>query len=176
MNTFREAAVWVRRSALVLPVFAAFVTLMVIGAMLWIEDFSTSLAGYRAIPTRKVNDAAIVAAALLPQVGQVAFSYLFLSGNFNVRYKQYGLLLAFLCLFADVAADVLYKASGHGLLIWLVAIAESLTWYTFGSEISLAVGFGMTAELLPDVIAAVRSFLGRVSRVLFEQERERERE
>jgi len=161
MNLFKDAAAKIRKSALVIPVFGVFVVLGIISVVLAIEDYNTSYAGYVLVPTRKMLPYATTMVALLPQVGQIAFGYLFLSDTDN-KYKQWGLLIAGGLFCADVVTDVYFKAHGQSIFVYAIALVESVLIYTFGSEVAMTVALGMTMQLLPDTILAIRTFWYRL--------------
>jgi len=145
MNWFADASTRLKRSWVVIPVTLLFIFMFVVSAALMYEDYSTSRLGYEALPTRKANDWVIPLVALLPQLGQVGFAYVFLE---NTKKTWAGFITG--GLFAvDLFTDVYYKAHGMAPFVWEVAAVESIAIYTIGSEIMMATSLGMLAQLAP---------------------------
>ena len=150
-NVFRKAAERVENSPFIIPIFVVFVIMMIVGIGIFIEDYSTSFAGYTQLPTRKMNDWVIALVALLPQIGQIGFMYVFATDT----DKRWAILIVFGLHFVDVATDVVYKADGLGLGSWVIAFVESEIVYTLGSEIMIVTSFGMLIRLFPAFIEQI---------------------
>src|SRR3990172_809632 len=120
-DVFHRAAKRIENSSFVIPIFGVFVIMLVVGVGIFIEDYSTSLAGYQQLPTRKVNEWVIGLVALLPQIGQIGFMYVFATDT----NKRWAILITAGLHLVDVATDVIYKASGLGFEAWAVALVES---------------------------------------------------
>lgn len=155
-NVFAGAASRIRGSTVVVPVYFAFIALLIIGVGLWIEDYNTSYAGYAAFPTRKVGEYVTWLVAALPQVGQIAFFYLYM----NDTQKRWSFFTAVLLFIVDIGTDVWYKMDGQVGLLPL-AVVESFAIYTIGSEVAVTASFGMLLELFPDVWKATSEFFDR---------------
>jgi len=170
MNVIRNAANQIRQSSVVIVIFIAFCILAAIGSILWLEDYNTSRMGYSTLPTRKFMQQAIWAVALLPQIGQITFTYLYLSDTAN-KYKRFGLLIALCLMIADCFTDVWYKANGLGVGVWLIAVVESFVIYTLGSEIAITVSFPMVVDLFPDALTVFVNTVNKMINALTEDER-----
>lgn len=133
---------------LVVVMFLVYCALFVVACGLFIEDYSTSLLGYQRLPTQKANDWVIPLVALLPQLGQVGFLYVFASDT----SKRWGALVAIALHVADVTTDMAFKiGSNLSAPMFLLTLAETEILYTIGSEVLLTVSFGMILALLPRV-------------------------
>lgn len=135
-----------------------FLVMFGVSCALMYEDYSTSLAGYRALPTNKVNDWVIPMVAMLPQIGQVGFSYVFLTDT----AKQWAGLIAGLLWIVDVATDIYYKSYGMGLAVAGIATIETITIYSIGSELMMVTSIGMLAILLPRQFANIGKSAGKM--------------
>lgn len=153
-NLFKQATANIRNSNMVIFTFLLFVALLWIGLALGYEDYSTSRAGYESFPTRKVNSWVIPIVALLPQVGQVAFAFVFAQDT----KKFWAILISALLFMFDFTSDVWFKTNGATVNTagWGFAIMETLVLYTIGSEIAITVSLGVLTELLPDFLDKVR--------------------
>lgn len=129
----------------VLMAFGVFLVLFIIGVGTGIEDYTTNLVGYLAIPTRKYNEWAPYLVALAPQVLQIAMLFYYAHDT----ARRWALLTAYGAWLIDVAFDVVAKAGGKGAEIWLVAFFESAIVYSIFSEIAFTIGLGMMLELFP---------------------------
>ena len=163
-DVFRKAAQRIENSPFIIPIFGVFAIMLVVGTGIFVEDYSTSLAGYRQLPTRKVNEWVIGLVALLPQVGQIGFMYVFAADT----NKRWSILVAAGLHLVDVATDVIYKASGLGFEAWVVALVESEIVYTLGSEIMIVTSLGMIIRLFPAFIEQIgelfNSIMGRMQK------------
>lgn len=157
-NVFDKAASKLRGKAVVLPVIV-FIISAIIGSALMYEDYTTSYYGYMAIPTHKVNDWVIPLVALLPQVGQIAFAYVFATDT----SRRWALWITALLWFVDVFTDVYFKSSGLGI-VWVGgAIVETIAIYSIGSEILLVTSIGMLVKLVPDLYQQMVEFSERLA-------------
>lgn len=160
---FKKSADFLRQSVWIVPITLVFITMFVIAIGLSVEDYSTSLLGYIALPTRKANIWIPYFVALIPQVAQIGFFYMFMQNT----EKRWTILVAFLCHIVDVSTDVYYKAAGQHIYVWIIALLESEILYTLGSEIMLTASFGMLVELFPDFIKQLGTFFsGLVSSII----------
>ena len=157
-DVFHRAAKRIENSSFVIPIFGVFVIMLVVGVGIFIEDYSTSLAGYQQLPTRKVNEWVIGLVALLPQVGQIGFMYVFAADT----NKRWSILVAAGLHLVDVATDVIYKASGLGFEAWVVALVESEIVYTLGSEIMIVTSLGMIIRLFPAFIEQIGELFNKI--------------
>jgi hypothetical protein len=154
---FRDAARRIEASPFIIPITAVFAVMFIVAFGIAIEDYSTTLEGYRLIPTAKVNDWILPLVALLPQVGQIGFAYLFATDT----NKRWAAMIAFLLHIVDVYTDVRFKAAGQGLDVWAIALVESEVVYTLGSELMLTASFGMLLRILPSAIVQIGQALRR---------------
>lgn len=159
-NAFRKGAANVRGSAKIIPIFLAFVLLLIIGSGLWWEDYQTSRLGYDALPTRKYGDYVPMLAAAVPQVLQVVAAYIF---GTNTRNKKY-LVIFMIALLADVGTDAVFKIDGNFALL-PIALAENLIFFTIGSEFAIVISVGYGLELLPDFLEACARLAARLADV-----------
>jgi hypothetical protein len=175
---FGSAADAVRGHPLILPVYCAFIALLIIGIGCSWEDYGTSFRGYDGLPTLKFTSYVTYLVALLPQVGQIAFGFFygyrewsddgsrrFSKGWTRFFAKHWPLLVCMALFIADSGTDVYYKIDGDSDLLF-IAIFEAIIVYTLGSEVCLIVGSGMILELFPDAVAALKSVGDRVSDAL----------
>lgn len=158
---FEKAANTVRGSALVIPIYLIFCALFIIGIGIWIEDYNTSLLGYSLIPTKKYGSYVGYFVAALPQVGQMAFFYMFLEAGGS---RKYGIVTALFFL-VDNVTDIVYKIAGNAMLIPVAAI-ETFVIYTLGSEVALTISFGMLVELFPDVLSVLSDWMQAIYKAL----------
>lgn len=156
-NLFRDAARRIEASPFIIPITFVFAVMFVVAFGIAIEDYSTTLEGYRLVPTAKVNDWILPLVALLPQVGQIGFAYLFATDT----NKRWAVLVAFVLHVIDVYTDVRFKAAGQGLDVWFIALVESEVIYTLGSELMVAASFGMLVRLVPSAIVQIGQALHR---------------
>jgi hypothetical protein len=161
-NLFKSFSQNIIKSPFVIVVTIVFGLLFIIAVGLSIEDYMTTLKGYELLPTAKANDWIIPLVALLPQVGQVAFTFTFASDT----RRRWAILVAFGLHFIDVSTDVYFKAYGRPLWVWLVALVESELLFTLGSELALTFSLGMLLELVPNALEQTMNTLHRVSGAL----------
>jgi len=145
---FKQSAQAVRKSAFIIPITMVFIFMLVIAGGLFIEDYSTSYLGYAAIPTHKANIWVIYLVALVPQIAQIGFGYIFIDDT----RKVWASLIVVAAHFVDASTDIFYKGSGLQVGWWFVAILETELIYTLFSEIMFLAAFGMLIELMPDFI------------------------
>jgi len=144
---------------MVIPLYLVFVVMFIISCALMVEDYTTSRLGYALLPTQKANEWVIPLVALLPQVGQVGFGYVFATDT----NKRWSLIIAVMLWVTDVFTDVFFKAYGGTAAIYGVATAESIIIYSLGSEVMMATSVGMLILLTP----AFFEQLGKLFRSLF---------
>lgn len=124
--------------------------LFLISTMLFYEDYTTTLYGYRMLPTLKVNEWVIPWVALIPQLTQVGMGYIYAKDP----RQTWALKLAIFAAVVDISTDVYYKASGSGwsASILVLSLVESIFLFTLASEwlltVSLNALIGMTKEFL----------------------------
>jgi len=157
-DVFRKAAQRIENSPFIIPIFGIFALMLVVGIGIFVEDYSTSLAGYQQLPTRKVNEWVIGLVALLPQIGQIGFMYVFATDT----NKRWAILITAGLHLVDVATDVIYKASGLGFEAWAVALVESEIVYTLGSEIMIVTSLGMIIRLFPAFIEQIGELFNKI--------------
>ena len=160
MSAFTSAASKLRDSKFVIPVTLAVLFGVVIGAFAFYEDYQSSLHGYGMLPTRKSGQEVIQVIALLPQVGQIIFFYMFgnsievlPNGRRRINYIYF--TIAFFLLLFDLGTDMYFKASGLLLAVWVIAFVESITVFTIGSEMLLTASLGLFFELAPEALKQV---------------------
>lgn len=144
-NIMRDASDRVKNSGLVIPVTLVFALMFLVACALMYEDYSTSLLGYEALPTHKANEWVIPLVALLPQLGQVGFAYVFVTDT----NKKWAAAIMIVLWNIDVLTDVYYKAYGLNWFWTGAATIETITIYSIGSEIMLATSIAMLVGLLP---------------------------
>lgn len=163
MSAFAKAASKLKESKFVIPITLAVMVGIVIGAFAFYEDYQSSLHGYDLLPTRKSGQEIVVVIALLPQVGQIIFFYMFgnsievlPSGKRRINYIYF--IIAFFLLLFDLGTDVYFKASGMSLVVWIIAFVESITIFTIGSEMLLTASLGVFFELAPESLKQLGHF------------------
>lgn len=155
MSEFSRLSNQVRQTKFVIPVTLVVMLGVVIGVFAFYEDYQSSLHGYNLLPTRKSGQEVVQVIAMLPQVGQIIFFYMFgisieilPSGKRRVNYIYF--FIAFFLLLFDLGTDVYFKASGMSFVVWIIALVESITIFTIGSEMLLTASLGLFLELAPE--------------------------
>lgn len=167
MSRFNKAANKLIGSPLVIPLFLVFLAMFVISIGTSIEDYTTSRLGYMALPTRKANDYVIWLVAAIPQIGQIGFSYAWgREWKTNRKMAAVSLLVAMGLFMVDVGTDMVYKASGQGLEVWVMAFLESALLFTLGSEVMLTVSFGMIVSMGPEFVGQLVAIGHKMSEIL----------
>lgn len=163
MSSFARTASKLKESKFIIPITFVVMVGIVIGAFAFYEDYQSSLHGYGLLPTRKSGQEIIEVIALLPQVGQIIFFYMFgnsiealPTGKRRINYI-YFIIASFLLLF-DLGTDVYFKASGMSLVVWIIAFVESITIFTIGSEMLLTASLGIFFELVPEAFKQLSHF------------------
>jgi hypothetical protein len=156
MAAFKRAANAIKSSPWIIPITLAFVVAVIVSVLIMYEDYSTSLAGYAGLETRKANSWIVYVVALLPQLLQIILGYTFVEDN----KKYWAAIGIFLAYSVDVFLDVYFKANGLGWESWVVAFIETNIIYTFGSEWLFLVSGGMLVQLLPHFLPQVSIFIG----------------
>jgi len=166
MSAFTRVADKLRDSKFVIPVTLAVMLGVIIGAFAFYEDYQSSLHGYQLLPTRKSGQEVVQVIALLPQVGQIIFFYMFgnsiettPSGKRRINYIYF--TVAFFLLLFDLGTDIYFKASGMPLVVWVIAFVESITVFTIGSEMLLTVSLGLFFELAPEALKQLSHIFAR---------------
>lgn len=167
MSAFSKAVNKYKDTKMVIPMALAVLLGIVIGLFAFYEDYQSSYNGYILLPTRKSGLEVIQVIALLPQVGQIIFFYMFgvtvetlPNGKRRVNYLYFVIAL-FLLLF-DLGTDMAFKASGGDVLVWVVAFVESITVFTIGSEMLLTASLGIFFELAPEALRQLGQVFGRL--------------
>ncbi len=158
-NLFKSAAQNIKRSPFVIVITLVFFVLFIISLGLSYESFMTTMRGYEMLPTAKINPWIVPLVALLPQVGQVAFTYVF---AMDTR-KRWGIFIAFFLHLFDMLTDVYFKAHGQDWWVYILAFFESEMLFTLGAVLGLTLSLGMLIELLPHALEQVSHFFHRVS-------------
>ncbi len=123
------------------------------------EDYNSSWYGYNMLPTRKTGEEVVTVIALLPQIGQIIFFYMFgrsveiVNGRRKLNYLYF--FIAFFLLLFDLGTDMFFKASGLEWHVWIIAFIESITIFTIGSEMLLVGSLGLFIELAPKAFKQV---------------------
>ena len=140
---FNEMAQGIRSRPIMILALFTFVALFVVGCGLFVEDYTTSLLGYKAWPTEKANVWVIYMVAALPQLAQVAFAYTALD-----RRSGFALVMMLVFWAWDLTSDVYFKSRGfESSQITVYATAESTALYTLGSEVLIAFAGGMIVQI-----------------------------
>ena len=161
-NVFKSLAQGLIRSPFIIVITLTFVALLIIALGLSVEDYMTTLKGYQLLPTAKANDWVVPLVALLPQVGQIAFTFAFATDT----RKRWAILIAFGLHFFDVLTDVYFKAYGQAWWVYGIAFLESEVLYTLGSELALTFSLGMLIELTPHALEQAGLILHRITGAL----------
>lgn len=167
-GAFARVANGIKDSKYVIPVTFAVLIGVIIGGFASYEDYRSSYHGYNMLPTRKSGEEIVQVIALLPQVGQIIFFYMFgvslvrlPSGRHKANYIYF--TIAFFLLLFDLGTDMFFKASGFPAYVWVIAFIESITVYNIGSELLLTSCLGLMFELVPEALKQ----LGQVFANLF---------
>jgi hypothetical protein len=167
VSRFSRAAGKVGGGPLAIPLTLVFIAMFAVAIIISYGDYTSSRLGYMMLPTRKTSAAVIWAVALVPQLGQIGFSYAWgRDWRTNRQLAFISLFTAVSLFLVDVGTDVYFKAAGQGTEAWLVAIPESILLFTLGSEIMLVVSFGMLVQLLPEFVAQAQQLAERLSKAL----------
>jgi hypothetical protein len=158
-NVFKSAAQQIIKTPFVIVITLAFFLLFIISLGLSYESFMTTMRGYQMLPTAKINSWIIPLVALLPQVGQVAFTYVF---AVDTR-KRWGIFIAFILHLFDMLTDVYFKAHGQDAWVYILAFFESEILFTLGAVLGLTFSLGMLIELLPHAIEQLSRFFHSIS-------------
>ena len=150
-NLFKSASQRIVSSPFIIVITLAFFLLFIIALGLSYESFQTTMRGYQMLPTAKINPWIVPLVALLPQVGQVAFTYVF---AMDTR-RRWGILIAFVLHAFDMVTDVLYKANGQEWYVWILALFESELLFTLGAVLGLTFSLGMLIELTPHALQQI---------------------
>ena len=153
MSRFGSAASKFKNSSLAIPLTLVFMVMFAVACVISYGDYTSSRLGYMMLPTRKTSAAVIWAVALVPQIGQIGFSYAWgreWKTNKKLALVSFGTAISLFLV--DVGTDVYFKSAGQGTEAWLVAIPESIILFTLGSEIMLVVSFGMLTQLFPEFV------------------------
>jgi hypothetical protein len=163
MSAFTNVANKLKDSKFVIPITLAMMLGIVIGAFAFYEDYQSSLHGYELLPTRKSGQEVVQVIAMLPQVGQIIFFYMFgnsvvtlPSGRKKINYIYF--IVAFFLLLFDLGTDMWFKASGMTIDVWIIAFVESVTVFTIGSEMLLTASLGVFLELFPEALKQLGQF------------------
>lgn len=173
MSVFAEKAEKLKESKFVIPITLAVFLGIVIGAFAFYEDYYSSLQGYMMLPTRKSGDEVVQVIALLPQIGQIIFFYMFgrsvvTTASGRKRFNLLYFIIAFFLLLFDLGTDMYFKAFGMAAYVYVVAFVESITVFTIGSEMLLTASLGIFIELVPEALKQ----LGDVFSSLFSEDDE----
>jgi hypothetical protein len=167
MSAFSQVAQKLRDSKFVIPVCLATILGVIVGAYAFYEDYQSSFQGYSMLPTRKSGVEIIEMIALLPQIGQIIFFYMFgnsvevlPNGRRRVNYLYF--FIAFFLLLFDMGTDMYFKASGMDFVVWVIAFIESITVFTIGSEMLLTASIGILFELAPEAMRQLAQIFGRM--------------
>lgn len=156
-NKVKEAVSKWTNSPVIIWISTVAFAMLVVSSGLFVEDYATSLQGYKLYPTNKYFSWIVYLAAAVPQLGQVGFAYAYLTDE-----NKWGLPIALIFHLMDVGTDVLYKTTGSDSPSLLAAFVESETFFTLGSEIMLSVSFALLLATLPDSRKQIIVFLNRM--------------
>lgn len=176
-TTFKKAAERIKESEFVIPVFLVFFLLFGMSGAFAFEDYWTSYWGYEMLPTQPGFWWTAYVVAGLPSVGQIAAGYIALALGWDAEEDRKYTLISigiWLLLFTIDAFTDMYFRMDVQTVDWQViasALFQTVGIFTIGSELAFVVGFGMTMQLLPEVIAQgmtvgikIRSRIGQISR------------
>lgn len=96
--------------------------------------------------------------SLAPQVAQIIFFYLFL---LNKRKNRWAFWIAFGFFFMDFFADVWYRSDGQifsSLPAFTISFLMTIIYFTFGSEMFISIGFGLSLAMLKPFINQFKDF------------------
>lgn len=144
-------------SIIVLLVWLAWCALVAVALRLVVEDYTTSLLGYQAIPTRKTDASLAYFVAALPTLLQVAFGWLAIE-----RRQPLPTMIAVAALVVDISTDLAYKIVDWTPVSVAWGVGETLLLFTLGSEFLLMTAGTNAVEYLPDAIAAAVIVLARI--------------
>lgn len=170
----RKMAERLRNSPFVVPIFATAVLLALMSVLYTAADYTTSLYGVRLLPVNRVWPILDYAYAALPQALQIITGYAMLAldieDNEDRKFRRAASLIFLLALVVDNGTDVWYTMSEAARAMFLTmtynadavssvitSIGMSLTIHTIGSELMFVVGFGLTFQLMSDVIEQMRN-------------------
>lgn len=153
----KVATKWRSKPMVVLAMFAAWSALLWISINLGIEDYNTSVLGYKALPTNKLNPMLPVLVGALPMLLQVAFGFWALE-----RGNRIAIFITIFAFSVDIGTDVYYKTQIWEPEFVAVAVTESVLLFTIGVEFLFIASLENLAEYAPDLIAVFLVLLGRI--------------
>ena len=112
------------------------------------EDYSTSLAAYNEIPTRKINSDVVAQAAWLPQLIPVLFGFMFMRDTKRSGFAWVSIAI----LGLDMFTDVWFKTMGLNFKWTMVGLVETFFVYTIGSEVLLTVTVSIVMYLFKPAV------------------------
>jgi hypothetical protein len=150
-----RAPSWMKVSATLV-----FGSIFVIAFFLSIQDYQTSVLGYRLIPSQKIDpDTTSALVGALPQLFQIALAWVIASRQ---KGRKLAILLWLIAFSFDFASDYYFKSSGvtwpsdvlaHALVAASI-LGETFVLYTFGSEFMLIFAWSNLAPLVTPGISA----------------------
>lgn len=156
-TTFQRIASRIQGSYMSIFLFLVGVSLMLVGINHFIEDTISSYNGvimleqfYGMKPT--TYPLTYFTISISPQIAQIGFFYLFIA---NPKKNWWALVIFGIASGFDFYTDIWYRSNER---LWesadIFAITSIMTFmvYTFGSELFISTGFGLTFELLAPAI------------------------
>lgn len=148
------------KPVLSIVICVAWSALLIIAVRLGIEDYTTSVLGYQAIPTRKADQYIAYLVGALPMLLQVAFGFWAIEKN-----NRLAVLITIAAFLVDVSTDVYYKAVDQTIAMYVLAAIESVVLFTLGTEFLFLVALENIAEYLPIAITGVFVIFGKIGTV-----------
>lgn len=139
-----------KNSAIILTIWLAWCALIVVAGRLMIEDYMTSLFGYRAIPTNKTDENLAYFVAALPTLIQIAFGWWAIE-----KRAPLPTVIALAAFVVDVSTNMAYKVTNWTVTGVAIAGVETFTLYTLGSEFLLMVSLENAIAYFSDAVAAL---------------------
>lgn len=150
-----RAPSWMKFSAILV-----FGGIFVIAIFLSVQDYQTSVLGYRLIPSQKIDpDTTAALVGALPQLFQIALAWVIASRQ---KGRKLAMLLWLIAFLFDFASDYYFKSSGvewppgvltHALIAASI-LGETFVLYTFGSEFMLIFSWSNLAPLVTPGLSA----------------------
>lgn len=152
MNIYDRVLNRYKNNPVVILLFLASLTMLIIGCWLFVEDTWSSKLALEDIQTHvgirvQIFDLTYWVMSLAPQIASIIFTYMFMSSD--KEYKWLG--FAFLAQGFDFMADMWYRGNGAALFdSWQVFFGSALMtflYFSVGSEFFITIGFGLVVKL-----------------------------
>lgn len=149
----------IRKTAFVFPIFFIFLLLLIGSSYLMVEDYFTSLWGFKAIRMNPGFKPTPYVIAALPQLVQIAAYYVNLALRSSdpqedeeyASYRRFAALICAAMVAIDFATDYRHRImTATNPMDYILMAVVTFGVFTIGSEVIFTISFGTVAELWPD--------------------------